>query len=498
MRVHKGILPPGFVLLCGLLILLAAALSACANAFEPATETEPAVPDTLPETQAETVPDTRTEAPTLFGTEPETEPDTEPETEPVTEPVTVHTHAFGAWVITHEASCTEGGQRERSCSCGETQIESVPAHGHTVVNDPAVAPTCTDAGLTAGSHCGECGTVFGSRQSVPAHSFALTEGSRDAVTCEKCGKLVGYCGEAACGYANAVWSLDPESGDMVLTGTGAVDGVSTDPEDPYPRLAPWEAYVSAVRTLSIEDGITKIFPQAFSVYSHHDYRSIKVLSIPSSLTDVGAEAFVGCSFDVLTFDQPVYNDMMDSYSGCTIGELHVACDARLGYAIEASRIGKLVVEDGCTGIYGYFRAADIGEVVIPDTIICVDGDMVYGRAFDGDLSRVSYINVYDGGYYLGTVGNPYRIFMGSVSHDEETLRLHPGTKVLADLSLSWEKGTVVIPAGLISLGDCSFGCSEVIYEGTMAEWDELLQRADRVFSISIPVRCSDGVYTWNG
>ena len=34
------------------------------------------------------------------------------------------------------------------------------------VTDEAVAPTCTEAGLTEGEHCGRCGTVFRWRRST--------------------------------------------------------------------------------------------------------------------------------------------------------------------------------------------------------------------------------------------------------------------------------------------------------------------------------------------
>ncbi len=40
--------------------------------------------------------------------------------------------------------------------------------GHTAVTDEAVAPTCTEAGLTEGSHCSVCNTVITAQEEVPA------------------------------------------------------------------------------------------------------------------------------------------------------------------------------------------------------------------------------------------------------------------------------------------------------------------------------------------
>lgn len=44
---------------------------------------------------------------------------------------TSHVHAYGDWVVTEEATCTEVGQRERTCSCGDRQVEVIPATGHS-------------------------------------------------------------------------------------------------------------------------------------------------------------------------------------------------------------------------------------------------------------------------------------------------------------------------------------------------------------------------------
>ena len=46
--------------------------------------------------------------------------------------------------------------------------EEVSALGHTVVVDAAVAPTCTEIGLTAGSHCSVCNTVLVAQEEVSA------------------------------------------------------------------------------------------------------------------------------------------------------------------------------------------------------------------------------------------------------------------------------------------------------------------------------------------
>ncbi len=43
---------------------------------------------------------------------------------------TVHVHIYGSWTVDADATCLKEGSRHRSCSCGDTQTESIAALGH--------------------------------------------------------------------------------------------------------------------------------------------------------------------------------------------------------------------------------------------------------------------------------------------------------------------------------------------------------------------------------
>ncbi len=108
-----------------------------------------------------------------------------PATREITVTVEQHEHVYGDWITLSAATCTVSGSHEHVCEiCGETEIEEIPAAGHTEVEDRAVAATCTASGKTAGSHCSVCGEVLTAQRTVAAlgHDYQ-TEGA----TCSRCG-----------------------------------------------------------------------------------------------------------------------------------------------------------------------------------------------------------------------------------------------------------------------------------------------------------------------
>ncbi len=94
---------------------------------------------------------------------------------------------------TEEATCISVGEMMTYCCfCSSvTKSETIPAAGHTVVTDKAIAPTCTATGLTEGAHCSVCNEVLTPRQVVPTtgHTEVIDEGV--APTCTATGLTEG-------------------------------------------------------------------------------------------------------------------------------------------------------------------------------------------------------------------------------------------------------------------------------------------------------------------
>lgn len=101
----------------------------------------------------------------------------------------------GAWVVTKEPTCTKKGQEKLTCTrCDKSQTRPIDALGHEVVIDPAVPATCTEPGLSEGSHCGRCGEVLKAQETViKPHRDADGDGK-----CDECGKELHHSTDLNC------------------------------------------------------------------------------------------------------------------------------------------------------------------------------------------------------------------------------------------------------------------------------------------------------------
>ena len=111
-------------------------------------------------------------------------------TEQQTIPKTAHT--FGEWKVTKEATWTEEGSRERSCVCGEKEVEAIIAlsvgHEHNFSGKEEIKrePTCLETGVKL-IHCATEACPEVKEEEIPAlgHTWGEWKMEKEATCLEK-------------------------------------------------------------------------------------------------------------------------------------------------------------------------------------------------------------------------------------------------------------------------------------------------------------------------
>ena len=340
-----------------------------------------------------------------------------------------HICSFGEWTAIKEATCTESGEQERTCACGEKETRSVAALGHTEVVDEAVGKTCTSDGLTEGKHCSACGTVLVEQETIPSsHNWnEAYEYDKDAhwQTCTECDGISektahdigadGYC--TVCdnpvrGSEGVLYSVSEDGTyaeviEYIGNSTRVV--IAEEYEGlPVTHIANNAFNYENITSVVIPDSITSIGDYAF-----YSCSNLTGITIPDSVTTIGACAFANCtSLTSVTIYDSVTSIGIYAFYECfelievyNLSRLSIEVGSQsngyLGYYAksvhtDASTSSKLTEKDGyifyCDDTteeyYLMCYAGSDAELIMPDDING-HGYTIYQYAFYGSSSIVS-------------------------------------------------------------------------------------------------------------
>lgn len=226
----------------------------------------------------------------------------------------------------------------------------------------------------------------------------------------------GYCGNEGDGH-NLSWSLDLDTGELTISGTGEMKSYGFRGLD-----SPWHAYIDSIRSVRIGDSITSI--------GHYAFYGCKNLQgtfyIPQNVSSIGAMAFEECTaINCISVDEGnqyfiVANDILMNQEKTRVlwcpktktGQLILPKETRTidstAFSGCKQLTGPLVLPKGVNVIGDEaFRFCEglSGDLVIPEGIETLGGYESYCFAdtkFGGKLSLPDSLKSIGTGVFLDT------------------------------------------------------------------------------------------------
>lgn len=261
----------------------------------------------------------------------------------------------------------------------------------------------------------------------------------------------GECGD------DLTWTLD-RNGVLRISGSGDMWDYNSSVWTPS-----WSGYSDQIKTLVLEEGITRIGKEAFhQVHRDHDYSHMTgSLNIPNSVTSIGAFAFTDCTgLTSLTLSNNLVSIGSWAFKRCTgfTGNLQIPGTVESigedAFYKCAGFSGPLTLPNSLTtlGSNAFFECSGFdGSLTISNSLTCIED-----RTFAGCENLTGRLLIPDSVLRIGN-----QAFRGCENFKE--LNLGYGVETIGEscFDLSYGMTPIYIPASVKSIARDAFGFRDI-------------------------------------
>ena len=345
-------------------------------------------------------------------------------------------------------------------ACDKTEPDKEDVCEHVEVTDNAVEPTCTEKGLTEGTHCSKCGKILQAQTEIPALGHDLEHHDEKTATCtEKGWKEYDTCKREGCDHTTY----------EEIPALGHTGGTATCTEQATCSVC-GEKYGDALghtggTATCIEQAICERCGNKYGELAKHDYKDgvciVCGIRRPSE----------GLTYS-LNSDGNGYT--VTGIGTCTDKELIIPSEYN---AKPVTSIGNSAFED-CTGLT---------SVTIPYSVTSIGGSAFSGCA---GLTSVTIPNS------VTSIGDwAFSYCTGLIS-----VTIGKGVTSIGNSAFfgCFDLTRVAIPDSVTSIGSYAFsgctGLTSIKFNGTKAQWNAISKGSSWKYRVpgTCKVICKDG------
>ena len=370
-----------------------------------------------------------------------------------TEKISSEGHSFGEWTVTKEADCENEGEEERICSkCGDSETKSTGLGEHNPVTDPAKEASCTQKGLTEGSHCSICGKIFIEQTETEKKEHSYTE-TVIKPTCTNVGYTNHTCSECKVSYKDSYTSK---------LGHNFINGVCT-----LCKAFEAEVYVDGVKSDDIPSkGNYVVYVRAAS-----GEKSIAWNYASWKLADASEK--VSIYFYSVEKIYSSLNSLIDDASNLKVGDIVGTSSYHKGVGRGAA-IYKIVSTSSAQGsVYiGSGKYAEIVPFTVgSEKVITVDMFGAYADGVSGDDSAINSAVNFSGATTVEFEGKNYiqktRICVWGIKNKTINGRGASISNSYSGDSVIWTDFEIANSSSNITLKNLALNCTETKARGTL-------------------------------